>query len=246
MRTTMRDNNRTGFTLIELMIVVAIIAIIAALAIPKLISARLAANEAAAIATLRTISTAQATFRSTSAVDTDGDGAGEHGYLAELAGVAPMRVCTAGAPAAGGANDYLMPSVLPPGMGLVQGGLVSRAGYYFQMWLPDVTYVGVPEQANGGCTAPPFPDPNTCEVAWACYAWPMEAGGTGNRAFFINQEGDLLGCVNRQTAKYSGDPAAGGRAPNFDEALTVPGDMSSHYRASVLGGADSTVWAVID
>ncbi|MHC4409440.1 MAG: prepilin-type N-terminal cleavage/methylation domain-containing protein, partial [Planctomycetota bacterium] len=42
-----------GFTLIELMIVIAILAIIAAIAIPNLLAARLNANETAAIATLR-------------------------------------------------------------------------------------------------------------------------------------------------------------------------------------------------
>ncbi len=46
-----------GFTLIELMIVVAIIAIIAAIAIPSLLNARKASNEASCISSLRTLST---------------------------------------------------------------------------------------------------------------------------------------------------------------------------------------------
>jgi prepilin-type N-terminal cleavage/methylation domain-containing protein len=52
-----------GFTLIELMIVIAIIAIIAAIAIPNLIQARKAGNETAAIGALRSMNTAQALFR---------------------------------------------------------------------------------------------------------------------------------------------------------------------------------------
>ena len=54
-----------GFSLIELLIVVAIILIIAAIAIPNLLRARMAANESSAVATVRTINTAEVTYNST-------------------------------------------------------------------------------------------------------------------------------------------------------------------------------------
>ena len=53
-----------GFSLIELLIVVAIILIVAAIAIPNLLRARIAANEASAVATVRTINTAQIAYNS--------------------------------------------------------------------------------------------------------------------------------------------------------------------------------------
>lgn len=53
-----------GFSLIELLIVVAIILIIAAIAIPNLLRARIAANEASAVAALRTLNTAQISYNS--------------------------------------------------------------------------------------------------------------------------------------------------------------------------------------
>jgi len=72
-----------GFSLIELLIVVAIILIIAAIAIPNLLRARMAANESSAVASIRTINTAMITYSSTYPT------VGFSASLTALGGVAP-------------------------------------------------------------------------------------------------------------------------------------------------------------
>jgi type IV pilus assembly protein PilA len=72
-----------GFSLIELLIVVAIILIIAAIAIPNLLRARMAANESSAVASIRTINTAEITYNSTYPT------VGFAATLSALGGVAP-------------------------------------------------------------------------------------------------------------------------------------------------------------
>jgi prepilin-type N-terminal cleavage/methylation domain-containing protein len=77
--------NKKGFTLIELMIVVAIIAIIAAIAIPNLLRSRMSANEAGAAGAMRTISSSEAAFQTACIVTDPATGIGQYGDLAELA-----------------------------------------------------------------------------------------------------------------------------------------------------------------
>lgn len=112
---------QAGFSLIELLIVVAIILIVAAIAIPNFLRSRLAANEASATQSLRTINTAVITYSSTWPQD------GFPPSLISLGGASPC--------AASSTNACLLDTVLSSG---------TKAGYTFVYTgdglIPSVTY----------------------------------------------------------------------------------------------------------
>jgi len=204
-----------GFTLIELLIVIAIIAIIASIAIPNLLSARVSANETSAVATLRNISSAQAQYQSSGRGDRDGDGEGEFGYFAELSGLLPPR----------GAAAVITPPALSGVFQAIEPmfGVVTKSGYVFQLYLPGAAGVPAPEAGGGGEGATAVDD-NLAEGIWACYAWPAVNNNTGNRAFVVNQSGDVLATDNTGAMQgYSGTTTM----PTGDSANTAANDITS-------------------
>ncbi len=152
-----------GFSLIELLIVVAIILIIAAIAIPNLLRSKMAANEASAVGSLRTITTASVTYSSTY-------GNGFPPSLGSAGGPAGLTVADCD-------NALLVDSVLSGGGGTVQTS--SKSGYTF-------TYTPIVPIAAAQ-------KPTACGAAgsndFVINAVPITVGSTGQRSFCTDESG---------------------------------------------------------
>jgi prepilin-type N-terminal cleavage/methylation domain-containing protein len=110
-----------GFSLIELLIVVAIILIIAAIAIPNLLRSRIAANEASAVGSIRSINTSQVTYASTYP---------DAGFAPALVNLGPISG-TSPTSAAAGLLDGVLGCGAPP---------CKKSGYSFNIGGGNTTY----------------------------------------------------------------------------------------------------------
>jgi len=107
-----------GFSLIELLIVVAIILIIAAIAIPNLLRSKMAANESSAVGSLRSINTAEVTYA------TAYPSVGYSNALTDLGGTATVCAAATGATST---NACLLDNVLAT----ASSAATAKSGYYF-------------------------------------------------------------------------------------------------------------------
>ncbi len=165
---------RQGFTLIELMIVIAIIAIIAAIAIPNLLESRVSAQEAASATALRSgLLPAEVQFQASVYIDSDSNGIGDY--------------ATSTSPALGVGKSYP----------LMSGQTTTPGGITLNLLAP--TYQSTTPQISGYEFQDPVSQASSVERVWGVIVKPIDSG-QGRRLFAINQSGSIYASIPNVTA----------------------------------------------
>ena len=216
-----------GPSWIDASVAAACLLLVAGVAIPRGLEERLAAEEASAVATLRTLASCQAQVQAAAWIDTDGDGMGEHATLGELAGSVGVRKglrAGKGRPSDAGyaplASTFekvgraVKPPILPASLREVEGdGFVRKGGYVFIVFLPDAAAPAgwVHESRQGGqpglSGGTGAVGVDLSETTWCAYGQPSRRGETGTKRFFVNQAWEVLQSPN-ETARAQGADAS--------------------------------------
>ena len=213
-----------GLTLIEMMVVIAVLATLAAITMPNLIASKERSHEIAAVALLRTLVTVQAQFKQTSKLDVDGDGDAEYGGFVELSGAAAGRLA-----------NPVAPGMLSRAAGTLNADSeMVRSGYVFRLYLAQADGTGISENPDG--TWPAGVDTRLSELMWCAYAWPLQYGRSGSRTFFCNQSGLVLATDD---PRYDG-PGACPEEITSGAAFESPGVDGIPARG--IAGQDGNVW----
>ncbi|MBI5365997.1 MAG: DUF2950 family protein [Planctomycetes bacterium] len=205
-----------GFTLIELMIVVAIIAIIAAIAIPSLLRARISSNETSAVGTLRSIVTSESTWRQN---DTDRNTMSDY-WTADVSGFYRTESAPTGSGvgvavldvAVAQADDAKIPAggvaaagAAIPGAGVSSAGLIAlartsaKSGYFYRSMTKN--FAGIAYAADPDGNAQLYT--NTGEFGFQ--ARPEVYNSTGVTTFICNEAGVIYGRDFGNAAAANGD-----------------------------------------